>query len=34
MRGLLGVFAEAFEDADTYLGAQPSPAYLENLLDR
>lgn len=32
MRDLLGVFAEAFDDADTYCGAPPSSTYLEDLL--
>lgn len=32
MRALLGVFAEAFEDPDTYLGDQPDDAYLGGLL--
>ena len=32
MRDLLGVFGEAFEDADTYCAAQPSQAYLKGLL--
>lgn len=31
-RGLLGCFAEAFEDRETYLGAQPDDAYLRGLL--
>lgn len=31
-RGLLAVFAEAFEDDETYLGRQPGPAYLARLL--
>jgi len=32
MRALLGVFGEAFEDVETYCAAQPSSAYLEQLL--
>jgi aminoglycoside 3-N-acetyltransferase I len=32
MRALLAVFAEAFADAETYRGAQPSAPYLERLL--
>jgi aminoglycoside 3-N-acetyltransferase I len=32
MRGLLGCFAQAFEDAETYCGAQPSSDYLKDLL--
>ena len=31
-RDLLAVFGEAFEEMDTYTGAQPSNAYLEELL--
>lgn len=31
-RALLAVFAEAFEDDDTYLGRQPGPDYLAGLL--
>jgi aminoglycoside 3-N-acetyltransferase I len=31
-RELLVVFGEAFDEADTYLGAQPNDAYLERLL--
>lgn len=32
MRELLAVFGEAFEDTDTYTGAQPGDAYFEGLL--
>jgi len=32
LRELLAVFGEAFEDPDTYVGAQPGEAYLEGLL--
>jgi len=32
MTAMLEVFGEAFEDAETYGGARPSPAYLERLL--
>jgi len=32
MRELLALFGEAFEEPDTYLGAQPDDAYLEELL--
>lgn len=32
LRAMLGVFAAAFEDRDTYLGAQPDTAYLRRLL--
>lgn len=32
LRGLLGVFGEAFEDKETYTGAQPGDRYLESLL--
>jgi len=32
LRGVLGVFAEAFEDESTYLGQQPDDAYLRRLL--
>lgn len=32
MRGLLGVFGEAFEDAETYCAAQPDTDYLRRLL--
>ena len=31
-RGLMAMFGEAFEDAETYAGAKPSDAYLEELL--
>lgn len=31
-RQMLGVFGSAFEDVDTYCGAQPDDAYLANLL--
>jgi aminoglycoside 3-N-acetyltransferase I len=34
VRGLLAVFAEAFEDQDTYAGRQPDDAYLGRLLGR
>ena len=34
MRALLSLFASAFDDADSYLAAQPSDAYLSKLLDR
>ena len=34
MRGMLGVFASAFEEPKTYLDAQPSDAYLAKLLGR
>lgn len=32
MRSLLGTFGEAFGEPDTYVGHQPSEAYLERLL--
>ena len=32
MREMLGLFADAFGEADTYLGAQPSDSYLRSLL--
>jgi aminoglycoside 3-N-acetyltransferase I len=32
LRALLAVFAEAFEDAESYCSSQPSAAYLERLL--
>jgi aminoglycoside 3-N-acetyltransferase I len=32
MEGLLRVFAEAFDDEETYLGKRPSPDYLRRLL--
>lgn len=32
LRALLGVFAEAFDEADTYLGDQPHDEYLGELL--
>lgn len=32
LRELLAVFGEAFEDTDTYTGAQPGDAYLDGLL--
>lgn len=32
LRSLLGVFAEAFEDPERYLGQQPSDPYLHDLL--
>ncbi len=32
MRDLLGVFGEAFEEVDTYTGAQPDDTYLGSLL--
>lgn len=34
LKELLGVFAEAFEDAGSYLSAQPSDEYLNELLSR
>jgi aminoglycoside 3-N-acetyltransferase I len=34
MRGLIGVFAKAFGDSQTYLGNQPSDAYLSSLLGK
>ena len=34
LRQLLDVFAEAFEDLETYRGAPPSDAYLQALLGR
>ena len=34
MRGMLATFATAFEEPDTYLGNQPSDAYLEDFLRR
>ena len=34
MRGMLAVFAEAFGERDTYLGHQPSDAYLMGLLGK
>jgi aminoglycoside 3-N-acetyltransferase I len=34
MRAVLSVFAEAFEDTETYCSAQPSTAYLERLLSK
>lgn len=33
-RALLGVFATAFDEPETYLARQPSDAYLEGLLGR
>ncbi len=33
MRELLGCFAQAFDDAGTYLDAQPDSGYLADLLD-
>ncbi len=33
MRALLATFGEAFEEADTYGGNQPSESYLQRLLD-
>lgn len=33
-RELLAVLGEAFEDPDTYTGAQPDDAYLRRLLDK
>lgn len=33
LRALLDVFADAFEDAETYAARQPSEAYLTDLLD-
>jgi aminoglycoside 3-N-acetyltransferase I len=32
MKALLGVFADAFEDPESYCSSQPSDAYLERLL--
>ncbi len=32
LRAILGVFAEAFDDRETYLGAPPDDAYLRGLL--
>lgn len=32
LQAMTKTFAHAFEDADTYCGAPPSPAYLERLL--
>ena len=32
VRELLAVFGDAFDDADTYMRAQPNQAYLERLL--
>lgn len=32
LRGMLALFGEAFEDRDTYTGAQPDDAYLAGLL--
>ncbi len=32
LRGMLAAFAVAFDDADTYLGAQPDDTYLGDLL--
>lgn len=34
MRGMLALFADAFEDRETYLGDQPADAYLTQLLER
>ena len=34
MRGLIGVFAKAFGDFQTYLGSRPSDAYLSDLLGK
>ena len=34
LRSLIEVFAEAFDDRETYLGAPPSDAYLGELLGR
>ncbi len=34
LKELLGVFAEAFADRETYLGAIPSDAYLKALLEK
>jgi aminoglycoside 3-N-acetyltransferase I len=34
MRGLIGVFAKAFGDSQTYLSNQPSDAYLSSLLEK
>ena len=34
MRGVLSVYAAAFEDRESYLSAQPDDAYFESLLGR
>ena len=34
MRGVLSLYAAAFDDRESYLSAQPDDAYLERLLDR
>ena len=34
MRGLIGMFAKAFGESQTYLGSQPSDAYLSDLLGK
>lgn len=34
IRALMDLFAQAFEDRETYLGNRPSEAYLESLLER
>jgi aminoglycoside 3-N-acetyltransferase I len=34
LRELLSVFAEAFDDANSYLSAQPSDEYLQHLIER
>ena len=34
LRELLSVFADAFDDAESYLRAQPSDAYLRTLIER
>lgn len=34
MRGVLSLYAAAFDDRETYLSAQPDDAYLERLLSR
>ena len=34
MRGLIAMFAKAFADAQTYLGNQPSDAYLAELVGK
>lgn len=34
LRELTGVFAEAFEDAESYLGSPPSDEYLASLIER
>jgi aminoglycoside 3-N-acetyltransferase I len=34
MKELLAVYGKAFDDVETYTGAQPSDGYLQRLLDR